>query len=96
MVYSTLHWKPMVNGYAGIEPREYVRVRELSRAFPAADFLDALRAVGVRYVVVHRRGYGPFQWERLQKGLPEALAKGALREVAVLGNDTVYELLPSR
>ena len=32
MVYSTLHWKPMVNGYAGIEPRSYVQLRELSRA----------------------------------------------------------------
>jgi hypothetical protein len=92
MVYSTLHWKPLVNGYAGIEPKRYVEIRNLARSFPSAEFLDALRAVGTRYVIVHRKGYGPFQWERLQKGMPAALASGALREVAKLGNDTVYEL----
>jgi len=94
MVYSTLHWKPLVNGYAGIEPKGYVRIRTLARDFPSEESVGALRAVGTRYVVLHRRGYGPFQWERLQKGLPAALASGALREVATLGTDTVYELGP--
>ena len=92
MVYSTLHWKPLVNGYAGIEPKRYVEIRNLARSFPSEPFLDALRAIGTRYVIVHRKGYGPNQWERLQKGMPEALASGALREVTKLGNDTVYEL----
>jgi len=96
MVYSTLHWKPLVNGYAGIEPHAYVRLRELARAFPSEEFLQALRAIGTRYVVVHRKGYGPFQWQRLQAGLPAALASGGLRQVAVLGNETVYELTPPR
>lgn len=92
MVYSTLHWKPLVNGYAGIEPKRYVEIRDLARSFPSAEFLDALRAVGTRYVIVHRKGYGPNQWERLQKGMPAALSGGALREVTKLGNETVYEL----
>jgi hypothetical protein len=96
MVYSTLHWKPLLNGYAGIEPRGYVRVRDLSWEFPSEEFLGALRAVGTRYVVVHRKGYGPFQWARLQNGMPQALASDALREVATLGTDTVYELGPGR
>ena len=94
MVYSTLHWKPLVNGYAGIEPRHYVQIRELSLRFPADEFLSALRAVGTRYVVVHRKGYGPLQWQRLQAGLPAALARGALREIGTFGTDTVYELGP--
>jgi len=93
MVYSTLHWKPLVNGYAGIEPRRYVQLRELLRSFPSPESLGALRAAGTRYVVVHRKGYGPNQWERLQQRMPEALAS-SLRELAVLGTDTVYELLP--
>jgi hypothetical protein len=95
MVYSTLHWKPLVNGYAGIEPKRYVEIRTLVRSFPSAASLDALRSVGTRYVIVHRKGYGPFQWERLQKGMPEALASGALREVTKLGNETVFELGPA-
>jgi hypothetical protein len=91
MVYSTVHWRPLVNGYAGIEPREYVRIRDLARTFPSGALLDALRAIGVRYVVVHRKGYGPFQWGRLQAEMPRALA-GPLREVTTLGSDVVYEL----
>jgi len=95
MVYSTLHWKPLVNGYAGIEPKAYVQLRELLRAFPSEPSLAALRAAGTRYIVVHRKGFGPLQWERLQAGMPQALAT-SIRETAVLGNDIVYELLPSR
>ncbi len=93
MVYSTLHWKPLVNGYAGIEPRRYVELRELLRFFPSAESTAALRAAGTRYVVLHRGGYGPNQWDRLQQRMPEALGT-SLRELAVLGPDTVYELLP--
>jgi hypothetical protein len=91
MVYSTLHWKPLVNGYAGIEPRRYVDLRERLRFFPSADSLAALQGAGARYVVVHRKGFGPNQWQRLEQGLPQALA-GPLREVAVLDGDVVYEL----
>jgi hypothetical protein len=95
MVYSTLHWKPLVNGYAGIEPRAYVQLRELLRAFPSEPSLAALRGAGTRWIVVHRKGFGPLQWERLQGGMPQAL-ESSLRQTAVLGNDIVYELLPSR
>jgi hypothetical protein len=96
MVYSTLHWKPLVNGYAGLEPKAHVRLRSMAGEFPSETFLGALRAIGTRYVVLHRKGYGPFQWERLQKGMPQALASGGLREVVTLGTDTVYELDPAR
>jgi hypothetical protein len=95
MVYSTLHWKPLVNGYAGIEPRRYVQLRELLRFFPSDESLAALRAAGARYVIVHGRGYGPNQWARLQERMPAALGS-SLRQVAVLGSETVYELMPAR
>ena len=95
MVYSTLHWKPLVNGYAGIEPRRYVELRELVRFFPSDESLAALRAAGARYVIVHGRGYGPNQWARLQERMTAALG-ASLREVAVLGTETVYELMPAR
>jgi hypothetical protein len=93
MVYSTHHWKPMVNGYAGIEPRGYVQIRNLMMSFPSEEFLDALREVGVRYIVVHRGGFGPNQWARMQKRMPEAIDR-SIREVVSLEGDTVYELLP--
>jgi hypothetical protein len=92
MVYSTHHWLPLVNGYAGIEPAEYRRYRELGRSFPSEDFLSAMRGIGVRYVVLHRGGYGPNQWARLEEALPAALER-SLREVASFSGDTVFEIL---
>jgi hypothetical protein len=90
MVYSTLHWKPLVNGYAGIEPARYVRLRELARGFPSRELLDALREIGVRYVVLHRGGYGPLQWPRIEGALPAF--REELVPVASRGEDTVFEL----
>jgi hypothetical protein len=92
MVHSTRgHWKRLVNGYAGIEPRSYLRVRELSRAFPNVELLHELRQRGVRYVIVHRAGFGPNQWKRVEERLPHFLGKD-LVEVARFGDDTVLEL----
>jgi len=90
MVYSTLHWKPLVNGYAGIEPARYVKLRELARGFPSREFMDALREIGVRYVVLHRGGYGPLQWPRVQGRLPDFQQE--LVPAVSFGEDTVFEL----
>src|SRR6266571_4376372 len=94
MVSSTHHWKPLVNGYAGIEPASYQRIRALAHRFPTEEFLAAIRAAGVRYVVLHRGGYGPNQWARIEEALPR-FAGGALREVAFFAGDTVFELAPA-
>jgi hypothetical protein len=93
MVRSTRHWKPLVNGYAGIEPGSYQRLRNLARAFPSQEFLDALRQAGTRYVVLHRGGYGPNQWARIEAALPSF--RSSLKEVAFFGGDTVFELEPA-
>ena len=95
LVQSTRgHWKTLANGYAGIEPTPYVALRNAVRTFPSAIALDALRGHGVRYVVLHRGGYGPNKWARIERDLP-AFA-GDLREVARFddGADRVFALEP--
>ena len=95
LVQSTRgHWKTLANGYAGIEPTPYVALRNAVRTFPSAIALDALRGHGVRYVVLHRGGYGPNKWGRIERDLP-AFA-GDLREVARFddGADRVFALEP--
>jgi hypothetical protein len=91
LVYSTRHWKPLVNGYAGIEPVPYLELREAVRRFPSEAALDALRQRNVRFLVVHQGGYGPFRWARIERDLP--LYSASLREVARFDGDTVYELM---
>jgi hypothetical protein len=94
LVHSTRgHWKPLVNGYAGIEPTPYVALRNALRQFPSAAALAALRGHGVRYVVLHRGGYGPNKWARIERDLP--LFAASLREVARFDGDAVYALEPA-
>ncbi len=64
LVYSTLHWKRLVNAYAGIEPSPYLELLAAVRRFPSEAAIDALRRRDVRFVVVHRKGYGPPKWAR--------------------------------
>jgi hypothetical protein len=90
LVRQTRHWKPLANGYAGIEPAPYVDLREKARRFPSPECLAAFRERGVRYVVLHREGYGPNKWARIERELPAAA--GALVEVARFGGDVVFEL----
>ncbi|HEX6736889.1 MAG TPA: hypothetical protein VF310_01320 [Vicinamibacteria bacterium] len=90
LVRQTRHWKPLANGYAGIEPAPYVDLREKARRFPSPECLAAFRERGVRYVVLHREGYGPNKWARIERELPAAA--GALAEVARFGGDVVFEL----
>lgn len=92
MVRSTLHWKRLVNGYAGAEPGDYQQLRALARRFPSNESLAALRERRVRYVVLHGGCFGPNQWARIQRDLPAF--QSSLRQAAVLGADTVLELLP--
>jgi len=92
MVRSTLHWKRLVNGNAGVEPAHYRHVRELARRFPSAESLAALHALGTRYVIVHRGGYGPNQWRRVSRDLPRFDC--CLKPVVSFDDGvTVYELV---
>jgi hypothetical protein len=59
MYFSIWHWRPMVNGYSGFNPREYAATLEGTRGFPAAPALDYLRGAGVTHVAVHCRLWEP-------------------------------------
>lgn len=90
MLRSTHHWQRLVNGFFGVETPVYVALREHLRAFPSSEALEALDRYDVRYALVHRQGYGPNQWPRVEAGLREAIR---LRLVADFGTDQVYELV---
>jgi hypothetical protein len=98
MVWSTLHWQRLVNGFAGAETPLVQRFRATAPSFPEAEALDVLKEAHAKYVVVHLRGYGPNQRERLLARVLEM--KERLREVTRFPNregaevdiDIVYEL----
>jgi hypothetical protein len=63
MVASTIHWKPIVNGYTAYSPPTAGLLAAVGRRLPDPDALQLLvDLVDVRWVVVH---YGDFTpWER--------------------------------
>ncbi len=93
MVKSTWHWKRLVNGYAGVEPAQYQKVRELTRRFPSAESIELLRAMKVQYILLNRGGYGPNQWARIERDLP-AFEECCLDRVAEFPGVTVFGIRP--
>jgi hypothetical protein len=91
MVWSTWHFKRLVNGNAGVEPATYRHVREVCRRFPATPCLDALKELGTRYVLVHEKGWGPNQLARVQREWPAAADRLPLVKDFGAG-DRVHEL----
>jgi hypothetical protein len=78
LAYSTVHWRPIVNGYGAYLPEPYLHLQQLLDRFPAPATLAALRAIDVRHVVTH--------------GLPPVAAEG-VAAVATFGDDRVYAVL---
>jgi hypothetical protein len=52
---STLHWKPIANGYSGYTPASYVELASRIRFLPNPGGFDLLRKMGISHVVVHAR-----------------------------------------
>ncbi len=53
MYRSTLHWRPLVNGYSGYYPRSYKELLINMRPFPDTDSIEYLQQRGVTMLVVH-------------------------------------------
>ena len=83
MFWSTLHWKPLVNGNSGFIPWAYSDfierfVGEIERpdgtstpriSHLAADTARLLQQVGVRYLVFHRDQYQEADWPAVASAL---------------------------
>lgn len=74
LLASTLHWRPLVNGFSGLAPPVYHELQRRWREHALPDNVADARALGVRYLLVHRQRDGQ-PW-------PTGLALGsALRQV---------------
>jgi hypothetical protein len=57
MLFSTAHWRPLVNGYSDYASPSWRAQAHVLRGFPTSESLALLRRLGVRYVVVHTTLY---------------------------------------
>jgi hypothetical protein len=85
MLYSTAHWKPLVNGYSGFMPASYVTHYKTLDVYASPEVLAKLVAMGVTHIVAHGSG--------------RILASDrmpALTRLAVEGDIAIYRIDPSR
>jgi hypothetical protein len=92
MLASTLHWKPLVNGYSGYLPPTYGLLASIAARLPEAGAVqDLVDMSGLRWVVVHQpRGWVRDAWKPL-------VAAGFVRPVVDADDAVLFEvLLPVR
>ena len=53
LYYSTFHWQYLINGYSGFVSPSYIKMVRSLRNFPDEVSIDAIKARGVRYLVIH-------------------------------------------
>ena len=98
MYFSTLHWKPIANGYSGYEPATYRELMARVSKRPLDDAtLDYVVSLGVTHIATHlanRAAPGVeeelLDWAERFAGGPEP----RVRLVASAGDDRLYEILP--
>ena len=107
LYFSLFHGKRLVNGYSGFLPPATLNLRSVFRRFPIWENIEILRALDIRYLVVHMKGWTPHIQARTRERLATLFA-GDVREVRrfsyaprrphsfehLLGEDVVYEVLP--
>ena len=54
---NTRYLRPLVNGYSGFQPPSYEQRATILTRFPHPSAIDALRALGVTHVTVHRDAF---------------------------------------
>lgn len=83
LYYSTVHWRPVVNGYGAYLPMSQQHVQAHASRFPDSSAVDVLREIDVRYVITHDQPPAPLG------------NRTDLSMVASFGSDTVYEIQPA-
>jgi hypothetical protein len=55
--WQVWHWRPLVNGYSGYYPRDYLETLVHMLSFPDPGSIERLRGHDVRFIVIHRSLY---------------------------------------
>jgi hypothetical protein len=86
-LFSTVHWRPIANGYSRAAPSDFSRRMARLSAFPNAPAIDEARHLGIRYVILHTDKYpgGPDAAER-------AMRAANVRLLARFRSDYLFEI----
>jgi hypothetical protein len=91
LLASTLHWRPILNGFTAYPPPSYAFLLRAARGLPDAAALERLaQLTGLRWIALHRERLAPAEralWDA-------ALAQGRLREAWSGQRTSILELAP--
>jgi hypothetical protein len=88
LLYSTAHWRPIVNGYGRGEPPAYLDIITSLSTFPSAQAAGLARALGVRYFVIHGDRFD------LRQSVADAQHSPDFRLIAAFEPDFLFEVTP--
>jgi hypothetical protein len=88
---STVHWRPIMNGYGRTEPPGYRERMARVQTFPSRDCADQLRELGVDYVAVEAGRYPDGAAARIAA----ARASADFTLVGRAGSDYLYRVEPT-
>lgn len=91
MLWSTYHWKPMINGYSDHIPQWFRDQAVPLSSFPTRESFMLLEPHKVRYVLFHVNWYGGRSKVRLQERLAEY--QQYLRPINIEGDVWLYEIV---
>ena len=90
LVFSTFHWKPLLNGYSDHFPADFRESAVLLDSFPSNDSFAVMRRRRVRYIGVHWNMFGARAPEIRERLKPYARH---LRELSSDDQMTLYEVV---
>lgn len=91
MYFSTYHWKKLVNGYSGYIPFEYSQITKVLENFPSNESIDLLRALDVKYVIIHSDVYDKKDWNKMLYAINNSKNTN-VKLVGRKDNDYIYEI----
>jgi hypothetical protein len=94
MLYSTTHWRPVVNGYGRLEPPDFNWVIGSVNAFPSGNSASRMRALRIDVVVLHAARYR--DKPRGAEIVAEALASPDFELLARMNEDYLFRVRPQR
>jgi hypothetical protein len=94
--FAQFHGHELVNGNSGFYPSSYLRLLDEVRRFPDGRSLEALRAAGVEFLIVHRQHYQPKVYAAIVEQLDIELDVQPIGAFADEWDETrVYKLQPT-
>ena len=91
LLASTVHWRPLVNGFGGFAPPDFDDNAHLASGFPSVLTVKWLQEIGVGYVVIDLDQYS----NRMLRKLRELEERRDLALEAVDGSTRLYRVQPA-